>query len=157
MTEWETNFLSTMAGNAIKIAPNTDLLETYLRKHGYGDIMGEFGHATNNSLIFRFKDAYKENFTGRIVATMGAPNNSHPGTMNEGAIPWLYLRRDLDLNTKMSSKQHKIFGVYQYHTAGGNPYFDCTLEGYTISVPYAAQYWIYESPTYNAKDELSDL
>lgn len=121
------------------IMQNADLLEGYLKFHGYHNVVGEYWYTTNNTVVFYFNEGLRWTIETRIAEVMVAPNTSHEGSRNEGALPWLYLQP-----IPKSSQNHKVSAIYRYYTAGGKPKSHCYQEGAPFRVPYTAQFWIYE-------------
>ncbi|KAF3058376.1 putative malate dehydrogenase protein [Daldinia childiae] len=78
-----------------------------------------------------------ELFKGKKDAGIPAPSDADKGAdPATGAVDWLRLS-DKGTSTGVSL-------VYRVLTAGGNPEL-CGSPGQTQSIPYAAQYWIYEN------------
>ncbi|ETS81182.1 hypothetical protein PFICI_06184 [Pestalotiopsis fici W106-1] len=75
-------------------------------------------------------------FKGGKLSGVKAPASADPGLLNTGAVDWLQLG---DKGASIGLTE-----VYRVVTAGGGP-LTCDEAGQVFSVPYASQYWFYDS------------
>ncbi|KAF3023549.1 hypothetical protein E8E14_010002 [Neopestalotiopsis sp. 37M] len=75
-------------------------------------------------------------FKGGKLSGVKAPADADPGILNTGAVDWLQLG---DKGASVGLTE-----VYRVVTAGGGA-LACAEAGQVFSVPYAAQYWFYDS------------
>ncbi|KXT07838.1 hypothetical protein AC579_1890 [Pseudocercospora musae] len=77
--------------------------------------------------------------SGKKIASADAPEDAYRGSNGLGAVDWLYV---VDNG---SGRTHGVKAVYRVQTAAGVAPEICDEEGFQLHVPYAAEYWFYES------------
>jgi hypothetical protein len=143
LSGWRIESMKTLSGDVLQMLSKPQLLDTYLALHGYDSEMGEYWQTPNGTFQFHIKNTLSLRFHGHISDIAPAPSNSFSGTKDEGAVPWLYI---IPMSDSAPEPGSAISAVYRYHTAGGKPPRRCVSVGQVLQIPYAALYWMYETP-----------
>jgi hypothetical protein len=80
---------------------------------------------------------------GKKLNASTAPTDAVKGQGGQGygAVPWLKIVQKTGFDSINFSE------AYRVNTAGGNPPPNCAGQPPSFQVQYAAEYWLYESPT----------
>lgn len=106
---------------------------------GVDEPLSVLGHHFFDASLTPTFDLYNADnllFKGGKLSGVKAPADADPGILNTGAVDWLQLG---DKGASVGLTE-----VYRVVTAGGGA-LACAEAGQVFSVPYAAQYWFYDS------------